>query len=115
MIEMSQQMAVHTIFYADTKAQAVFGETGPQPRFLLDSEPFKVLVAGLDAGQQIPTHPESAAMYHFLEGVGMMTVDDQQFPVGPGSTVIALAGARRGLQAGTRLIFLATKAGEEEK
>lgn len=113
---MSQQITTPTIFYANTKAQAVFGETGPQPRFLLDSEPFKVLVAGVDAGQNIPTHSESAAMYHFLEGSGTMTVDDQQFPVGPGATVIALAGAHRGMQADTRLIFLATKVdGEEEK
>ncbi len=108
---MSQQTVMPTIFYADTKAQAAFGETGPQPRFLLDSEPFKVLVAGLEAGQQIPIHPESASMYHFLEGAGTMTVDDQVFSVGPGATVIALAGAKRGMQADTRLVFLAAKVG----
>jgi len=107
---MSQQMVMPTIFYADTKAQAAFGETGPQPRFLLDSEQFKVLVAGLEAGQQIPVHPESASMYHFLEGRGQMTVDDEKYAVEPGSTVIALAGAKRGMRADTRLIFLAAKA-----
>lgn len=106
---MSQQTTKPTIFYADTQAQAAFGETGPQPRFLLDSEPFKVLVAGLEAGQQIPIHPESASMYHFLEGAGAMTVDDQVFSVGPGATVIALAGAKRGMRADTRLVFLAAK------
>jgi len=108
---MAQQMVMPTIFYADTKAQAVFGETGPRPRFLLDSDPFKVLVAGLEAGQQIPIHPESASMYYFLEGSGMMTVDDMQFEIQPGATVIALAGAKRGMRADTRLVFLAAKAG----
>ena len=107
---MTRKMVMPTIFYAETKAQAAFGETGPQPRFLLDSEPFKVLVAGLQAGQQLPVHPESAAMYHFLEGTGTMTVDDAQFEIQPGATVIALAGAKRGMTATTRLVFLAAKA-----
>ncbi|MEZ4667598.1 MAG: hypothetical protein R3E39_06730 [Anaerolineae bacterium] len=107
---MSQQMVLPTIFYADTKAQAAFGEVGPQPRFLLDTEPFKVLVAGLEAGQQIPVHPESASMYHFLEGSGTMMVDDVHYEVQPGATVIALTGAKRGMTANTRLVFLAAKA-----
>ena len=107
---MSQQITLPTIFYPDVKAQVAFGEVGPQPRFLLDSEPFKVLVAGLEAEQQIPVHPESASMYYFLEGSGTMTVDDQQFPVGPGAIVIALAGAKRGMVAHTQLVFLAAKA-----
>ncbi len=108
---MTQQKAMPTIFYADTKAQAVFGKTGPQPRFLLDSEPFQALVVGLEAGQKIPVHPESAALYHILEGSGTMTVDRQTFALQPGATIIALDGAERGMQADTRLIFLATKAG----
>lgn len=107
---MSQQMTIPAIFYENAKTQAVFGEEGPQPRFLLDSDSFKILVAGLEAGQQIPAHPESAAMYYFLEGSGTMAVDDQQFPVGQGAIVIALAGAKRGLTADTRLVFLAAKA-----
>lgn len=108
---MSQTRNTPAIFYADTRGQAAFGTAGPQPRFLLDSEPFKVLVAGLEAGQQIPVHPESAAMYHFLEGHGTMTVDDQHFVVEPGATVIALSGTKRGMTATTRLIFVAAKAG----
>lgn len=106
---MSQQSILPTIYYADTKAQAAFAATGPQPRFLLDSEHFKVVLAGLEAGQQIPVHPDAMAVYHFLEGVGTMIIDDQHFPVGPGATVIALAGARRGVIADSRLSFLACK------
>jgi quercetin dioxygenase-like cupin family protein len=45
-----------------------------------------------------------------LAGRGVMTVDGEPLPVGPGSTVIALEGATRGLVAETPLVFLAAKA-----
>lgn len=97
--------------FPDTVALARFGETGPQPQFLLDSEHFKALVAGLAPGQRIPPHPEALALYHFLSGSGMMTVDGRDIPVVAGSTVIALAGASRGIHAETHLVFLAAKSG----
>lgn len=106
---MSPQTMLPTIYYADTKAQAAFAASGPQPRFLLDSEHFKVVLAGLEAGQQIPVHPDAMAVYHFLEGAGTMIIDEHHFAVCPGATVIALAGARRGVIADSRLIFLACK------
>lgn len=106
---MTRQRIMPTIFYADTAEQAIFGKASPQPQFLLDSEHFKVVLVGLEAGQQIPLHPEAMAMYHFLEGKGTMTVNDQPYSVAPGTTVIALAGAERGMRADTRLIFLAAK------
>ncbi len=96
-------------FYPDTQAQAVFGEKGPQPQFLWDEANFKVILGALEPGQQIPVHPESLAMYHFLAGTGTMTVDDEQVPITAGATVITPAGARRGMLAATRVIFLAAK------
>jgi mannose-6-phosphate isomerase-like protein (cupin superfamily) len=48
-------------------------------------------------------------MYHILEGVGLMTVGDETFAIQPGVTVIAPAGAPRGMNAKTRLIFLGAK------
>jgi len=48
-------------------------------------------------------------MYHFLEGEGLMTVDDETFDVKPGVTVIAPGGAKRGVNAKTRIIFLGSK------
>ena len=106
---MIRQRIMPTIFYADTAAQAIFGKAGPQPQFLLDSEHFKVALVALEAGQQISVHPEAMAMYHFLEGKGTMTVNEQPYPIAPGATVIVLAGAERGMRADTRLIFLAAK------
>jgi len=107
--EMTEHTSKQTTFYPDAKAEAVFGEDGPKPQFLVDDANFKVLVGGLEAGQQIPVHPESRAIYHFLAGTGTMTVDDEQFPISVGATVVTADGARRGMNAETQVIFLAAK------
>ncbi len=100
---------ISQIYFADTKEKAVFTAGGPQPQFLMDTPKFKVLVVGLEAGGQIPVHPDEAAAYHFLEGEGLMTVDDETYAVKPGVTVIAPGASRRGINAKTRLIFLGFK------
>ena len=100
---------ISEIYFTDLKAKAVFAADEPKPQFLVDTLQFKVLVVGLEAGMQIPVHPAEAAMYHFLEGEGLMTVDDETFRIKPGVTVVAPSGARRGMNAKTRLIFLGSK------
>jgi quercetin dioxygenase-like cupin family protein len=100
------------IYFADTKSQAVFAADGPKPQFLVNTPKFKALVVGLEAGGQIPLHPGEAAMYHFLEGEGLMTVGDETFAIKPGVTVIVPNGERRGMNARTRVTFLGSK-GEE--
>jgi len=100
---------ISEIYFADTLAKAVFSADGPKPQFLIDTPHFKVLVVGLEAGQQIPLHPGEAAMYHFLAGEGLMTVGEETFAIKPGVTVIAPAGAPRGMSARTRTIFLGSK------
>lgn len=97
------------IYFADTKALAVFSAGGPQPRFLADQANFKALVVGLEAGAQIPLHAGEPAIYHFLEGSGLMTVEEETYTVQPGVTIFAPAGARRGMNAHTRLVFLGAK------
>lgn len=104
---MQQQHGLSAIVFTDTEAQAVFRATGPQPQFLLDSEHFKVFLVGLQAGQQLPAQAEALALYHFLEGQGTMTVDEQTYPIVAGTTLIALPGASRGMSAETQLVFLA--------
>lgn len=100
---------VTEVYFAETKALAVFAADGPKPNFLVDLPNFKALVVGLEAGQQIPLHPGEPAIYHFLEGSGLMTVDDVTYAVHPGVTVFAPAGARRGMNARTRLVFMGAK------
>ncbi len=97
------------IYFADTKAKAVFAADGPKPQFLIDTPNFKALVVGLEAGGQIPTHPGEAAMYHFLEGTGLMTVGDEAFEIKPGVTVVVPSGMKRGMNAKTRVVFLGSK------
>ena len=97
------------VYFADTKSRAVFAAEGPKPQFLIDTPGFKTLVVGLEAGSYIPAHPDQAAMYHFLEGMGLMTIGDEVFEIKPGVTVIAPSGIRRGMNARTRIIFLGAK------
>jgi len=97
------------IYFADTKSKATFSAEGPKPQFLFDTPQFKVLVVGLEAGGQIPLHTGEAAMYHFLEGDGLMTVDDESFAIKPGVTVVVPSGAKRGMNAKTRVVFLGSK------
>ena len=96
-------------YYPNTQEKAVFSPGGPQPQVLFTQGEVKVLVGGLEAGQKIPAHPEGLAVYHFLEGRGWMLVDGERLAVGPGSTVITLEGAPRGMEAETRLTFLASR------
>jgi quercetin dioxygenase-like cupin family protein len=97
------------LYFADTKSKAVFAPEGPQPQFLIDTPGFKTLVVGLEAGSYIPAHPDQAAMYHFLEGTGLMTIGDEVFEIKPGVTVIVPGGVKRGMNARTRIIFLGAK------
>ena len=97
------------IYFVDIKAKAVFAADGPKPQFLLNTLNFKALVVGLEVGGQIPIHPGEAAMYHFLEGTGFMTVGEDTFEIKPGVTIVAPSGAKRGMSAKTRIIFLGCK------
>ncbi|MCE9646419.1 MAG: cupin domain-containing protein [Chloroflexi bacterium] len=97
------------IYFADTKEKAVFSAEGPKPQFLIETPQFKALVVGLEAGGQIPVHPGEAAMYHFLEGEGLMTVGDESFAIKPGVTIVVPSGAKRGMNAKTRVVFLGSK------
>lgn len=95
--------------FPNWKEKVVFSTEGPAPQVLEETEKIKVIIAGLEAGQKIPEHPEALGVYHFLEGTGWMVVDGERFEVAPGATVITPDGASRGMEARTRLSFLATR------
>lgn len=86
-----------------------FGETGPDPQTLMENERVRVIIAGLKPGQRIPVHPESAAVYHFIEGQGTMFVDDQEYQIQPGTVISMDEGAKRGMAAETQIVFLAIR------
>jgi quercetin dioxygenase-like cupin family protein len=99
------------LLYPDWRDNVAFSDEGPQPAIatLLETDKLTVIIGGLQPGHKIPVHPEALAMYHFLEGTGWMTVDEERFAVEAGATVIVPAGAARGMEAETRLAFLATR------
>lgn len=97
------------LVYPDWKEKIVYPLQGAQPQVLTDNDKFKVLVSGLEAGQKIPSHPEAVGIYVFLEGSGIMTVNGEQFSVGDGGIIITPDGASRGIEAKTRLSFLAVR------
>ena len=98
-----------TTLYPDWKEKIVYSNDGPQPQILMENEKVKFILAGLESGQQIPEHAEAQAIYHFLTGNGWMTVDGERMAVGPGATIVMPEGAFRGIDAETRLAFLATR------
>ena len=100
---------IKTILYPHWREKIVYSNEGPQPQILLENEKVKFILAGLEPGQQIPEHAEAQAIYHFLAGDGWMTVDGKRMAVGPGVTIVMPEGAIRGLEAETRLAFLATR------
>lgn len=106
---MSEIAVMPSLHYPNLKDAAVFDATHPRPQFLLDSEKLKMIVAGLEPGQQLPPHPEALAIYYFMAGEGVMTVDGEAYPVTAGASVITPSGSTRGIVAHTRLTFLAVK------
>jgi len=98
-----------TTLYPNWKEKISFSDEGPQPSILMADDKVKIIMAGLEAGQKIPEHPEAAAMYHFLEGNGWMLADGERLPVSAGATVVMPEGTSRGMEAETRLSFIAVR------
>lgn len=104
-----EEKQMQSTFYPDWHEKAVFSSEGPKPQVLAENEKLKVIIGSLEPGQKIPPHPEAQAVYHFLEGNGWMTVDGERYSVHTGATVITAQGVARGVEADTRLVFLAVR------
>lgn len=98
-----------TTLFPDWHKVVTYSPEGPQPQILMVNDKVKVIIVGLAPGQKIPEHAENSAMYHFLEGAGWMVVDGERLAVSPGATIVMPDGAVRGMEAETRLAFLATR------
>lgn len=96
-------------FYANWRDHVVFSKEGPQPQVLIETDKFKSVLVGLEAGQKLPQHAGGAAMYHILEGNGWMSVNGERHAVQAGATAIVPEGAERGIEATTRLAFIAAR------
>src|ERR1035437_9009721 len=65
------------------------------------------------AGRPDPRPPGTAGGLPRPRGRGSMFVDDERFDLAAGATVIAPRGSRRGIEAETRLAFLAIRVGPD--
>jgi len=97
------------LYVEDWRDRVIYSEEGPKPAILFEDANVKVIVGGLMPGARIPEHPEALGMYHFLEGEGSMVVDGSEHAVSAGTTVVVPNGSSRGIEASTRLAFLATR------
>ncbi|MCL4249910.1 MAG: hypothetical protein KJ065_17315 [Anaerolineae bacterium] len=97
------------LLYPDWREKVAFGTDGPQPTVLIENEKMKVVLAGLKPVQKIPPHPATQSVYHFLQGSDWMTVGDERHAITAGATMIVPAGAARGIEAETELVFLAVR------
>jgi len=96
-------------YYPKPLEKIVFSAEGPLPQVLFAEGQVKIIVVGLEAGQKIPVHPEGLGSFHFLDGKGVMMVDGERLPVGPGTVIITEHGAPRGIEAETQLRFIAVR------
>ena len=98
-------------FTPDWRDVVTYAAPGPKPALLVDEEDLRVLVGGLEPGGQIPPHSERRAVYHALEGEGIFHLDGEAHPFRAGAVVVAPLGSTRGIDAVTRLAFLAVRIG----
>lgn len=97
------------IVYPRWEDAVVFDDQGPAPRVLIETDRLKVVIVGLTAGQVVPRHAATEAVYHFLDGTGTMTVEDETFAVSAGTTIVVPDGRNRGITATTDIAFLGTR------
>jgi quercetin dioxygenase-like cupin family protein len=100
-------------YVPDWRTTVAYSSPGPTPSMLLDQPDLRVLVAGLEPGGRIPPHPERRAVYHALEGEGFLFLDGTALPFREGAIVVAPDGATRGIEAVTRLAFMAVRIGPD--
>jgi len=102
-------LMTEALFFQNWQDKVIFPPRGAQPVFLEDTDKYTVILGGIEAGQKIPFHPEAKGIYYILEGSGVMTVNEEKFDLTAGSIIITPDGAKRGIDAETRLAFMAVK------
>lgn len=100
-------------YVPDWHEVVVYSKPGPTPHLLVDEPGLRVLIAGLEPGGRIPPHAAPRAIYHALEGEGVINLDGVLLPFAEGAVVVAPDGASRGIEAVSRLAFLAVRIGSE--
>ena len=95
--------------YGNYAQEVRFNPDGPLPRVWLNTDALKVVLIGLEPGQQAGPHVAPPAVYHVLEGTGWATLGDTRSRISAGDTLVVEADTVRGIEAETRMVFLGAR------
>ena len=90
-----------------TKAR--FSPARPVTQLLHDSPSARLVIFGLEAGQEVTPHVSPSEVYmHVVEGQGDVLVGDVRHPATVGDLFICGSNVPHGFRAETRMVVLAT-------
>jgi quercetin dioxygenase-like cupin family protein len=100
----------------DLKQKIEFSSHKIVKKGLLDAGCFNLALICLDAGQEIPPHPEGYdVVFYVLDGEGIITIGVEQFNVSEGSLVFSPKEKKRGIKSLKRLSLLGIRESVREK
>lgn len=89
-----------------------FSAEGPVKTDVLRSEKFNIVLVCLEAGQEIPPHPEPYAVYFVvIEGQGVFTTGDGSFELARESAISVGRDEIRGIRCVDRMVVLGVQDG----
>lgn len=92
----------------DVLKEAEFSADRPVSRLLYDSDAMRVVVFGLQAGQEIPPHTApSRVLMQIVQGGGAFVTGSGERRAGPGSFVVTEPNEPHGLKASEKTVMLA--------
>jgi quercetin dioxygenase-like cupin family protein len=112
LVKLRRKVMTQPIHYSAWQETIQYGEAGPNPQKIIETDNFRTVMVGLKADQKVPIHPAPASTYYFLSGTGQMFVGDETFAIQAGAIVVVPDGATRGIHAETDLAFLGAQAAQ---
>ncbi|BAI60758.1 hypothetical protein MCP_0686 [Methanocella paludicola SANAE] len=91
----------------DLLALSEYSIEGRIKKDLLKTKGFNAVLVCLDAGQEIPPHPEPyEVLFIVIEGEGTITGGDGRYSVKPGNAVYVKNGEIRGIRCDKRMAIV---------
>ena len=92
----------------DALKEAEFSLDRPVSKLLYDSEEMRIVVFGLNAGQEIPPHTTSSrVVLHVVQGKGDFLTGSGERPAHAGAFVVTEPNEPHGLKANEKTVLLA--------
>jgi quercetin dioxygenase-like cupin family protein len=91
----------------DLLKEAECSRKGPVKKDLMKTAGSNIVLVCLEAGQEIPPHPEPyAVVFVVLQGEGIITSGSVEHPVGPQHLVSVKKDENRGIKCDQKMIIL---------